>query len=65
MADNELPKMKRIACADVVPDCGWTASAATEDELLKKVVEHAGHSHGVTEITPELGAKVKAAIRTE
>jgi predicted small metal-binding protein len=54
---------KQIACGDVVPGCGFKASAATEQELLAKVVEHAKGSHGVAEVTPELAAKVKAAIR--
>ena len=53
---------KYIACAAIVPDCSFTASAATEEELLKQVVAHAAHDHGITEITPELAAKVKAAI---
>ena len=54
---------KRIACNDVVPGCGFTATAATEEELLTKVVAHAAQDHGVTEMTPELAAKVKSAIR--
>jgi predicted small metal-binding protein len=53
---------RRIACGDVVPGCGFTATAETEDDLIQKVVEHAAREHGVTEITPELAAKVKAAI---
>jgi predicted small metal-binding protein len=55
---------KRIACAEIVPDCPFTASADTEEELLQKVVEHAAHDHGITEITPELAAQVKAAIKS-
>jgi predicted small metal-binding protein len=58
-------KMKRLACGDVVPGCTFTASAPTEDELMKKVVAHAAQEHGVTEITPELAAKVKAAINSQ
>ena len=64
MAENDNKITKRIACADVIPGCDFTADAATEDELLRKVVAHAAHDHGVTEVTPELSAKVKAAIRT-
>jgi predicted small metal-binding protein len=55
-------EQKHIACASIVPGCSFTASAATEDELMKKVVAHAAERHGVTEVTPELAAKVKAAI---
>lgn len=61
---DEQPKMKRIACADVVPDCTFTTSASTEEELLKQVAAHAATEHGVREMTPELAAKVRAAIRT-
>ena len=52
-----------ISCADIVPECPFTASAATEEELLKQVVAHAAHDHGIREVTPELAARVKAAIK--
>jgi predicted small metal-binding protein len=54
---------KYIACAAVVPDCPFEATAATEEELLTMVAAHATHDHGITEVTPELVAKVKAAIQ--
>jgi predicted small metal-binding protein len=53
---------QRIACNDVVPGCSFTASAETEEELIEKVVAHARRDHGVSEVTPELAAKLKAAI---
>ena len=56
-------KNKYIACREIVPGCSFTASAPTEEELLKKVAAHAAHDHGITEITPELAEKVKAAIK--
>lgn len=55
---------KHIACNDVVSGCAFTASAPTEEELLKKVTAHAAQDHGVKEVTPELAAKVKAAIQS-
>ena len=64
MPAPHVDETKRIACADIVPDCPFTASAETEEELLKQVVAHAAHDHGITEVTPELAARVKAAIRT-
>ena len=54
---------KHIACNDVVTGCKFTATAATEEELLRKTADHARESHGVKEITPELAAKVKSAIQ--
>lgn len=60
----ETESTKHIACADIVPDCPFTASAATEEELLKKVTAHAAQHHGITDVTPELASKVKAAIKS-
>ena len=54
---------KRIECKSVVPGCDWTGSAETEEALLQKVVTHAAEVHGVKEVTPELAAQVKAAIK--
>jgi len=47
-----------------VPDCPFTVSAPTEEALMKQVAAHAADAHGITEITPDLAAKVKAAIKT-
>jgi predicted small metal-binding protein len=55
-----MPKV--LACGAVVPDCEFTANAQSEEELLAKVAEHARVAHGLTEVTPDLLAKVKAAI---
>jgi predicted small metal-binding protein len=55
---------KHIACDDVVAGCQFTAQGGTEEEVLVAVKTHAAKEHGVTEVTPELAAKVKAAIRT-
>ena len=54
---------KEIACHDVVPGCGFKAVAEDEEELLRQVAEHAKQAHGVAEVSPELLAKVKGAIR--
>ena len=62
MPAADTDNAKHIACAAIVPDCPFEASAATEEELLNKVAAHAAHDHGITEVTPELAAKVKAAI---
>lgn len=55
---------KQISCGDVVPGCEWKGSAQTDADLLKQVAAHAAEAHGVKEVTPELAAQVKAAIRT-
>ena len=53
---------KHVAC--VVEGCAFQTSAPTEEALLKDVSRHAAEQHGVPQITPELAAKVKAAIQT-
>ena len=54
---------KKIACGALIPDCEWTATAPTEEALIQKVVAHAAAVHGVKDVTPELAAQVKAAIK--
>ena len=56
---------KVIACRDVGVDCDFVARGQTEQEVLKKCVEHARSAHGMQELPAELTAKVKAAIREE
>ena len=63
MAAPETQTEKYIACAAIVPECPFEATATTEQELLQMVAAHAAHDHGITEVSPELVAKVKAAIQ--
>lgn len=57
---------KIVECAKVDPSSGCThvVRGNTEEEVLKNAAEHA-KQHGIREVTPELKAKVKAAIRDE
>jgi predicted small metal-binding protein len=55
---------KTISCRDVGPDCAFTASAETEEELMQQVAVHASE-HGIMEVTPELLERVKAVIKDE
>ncbi len=54
---------KSISCADAGSDCGWSATAETEEELMNKVAEHAKAEHKDMEITPEVVAKIKSIIK--
>lgn len=54
---------QHIACSTLNPGCAFEAHAETEEALLKQVAAHARDAHGVAEVTPELLADVKAAIR--
>lgn len=54
---------KELRCSDVGFDCGFEVRADTEEELMKKVAEHAEEVHDMKEISEEVVAKVRAAIR--
>ena len=56
---------KIIRCRDIGMDCDFEARAETEEELLKKVAEHAGTTHNMTEISEDVLSKVRAAIQDE
>jgi len=57
---------KIVECAKVDPSSGCThvVRGKDEEEVLKNAMEHA-KEHGICEVTPELMAKVKAAIRDD
>lgn len=54
---------KHFGCGDVVQGCKFTVTAENEQDILQQVARHAAAAHGITEVTPELLAKVKASIR--
>jgi predicted small metal-binding protein len=54
---------KQFGCGDVVQGCKFTITADNEQELLQQVAQHAASAHGIKEVSPELLAKVKAAVK--
>jgi predicted small metal-binding protein len=56
---------KIVRCREVGVDCDFEARGATEQEVLDRCAEHGRTAHGMQELTPELVAKVRAAIREE
>ena len=54
---------KILRCRDVGVDCDFEVQAETEDEIMEKCAEHVKNVHNMTEISPELAAKAKAAIK--
>ena len=54
---------KRLACSDVVVEgCKTVLDGKTEEEVLKRAAAHAKSDHGMSQIPPDVVAKVKAAI---
>lgn len=56
---------KVIHCKDIGFTCSFVARGESEEDLLQQIAHHTATVHGVTEITPELAAQVKDAIRNE
>ena len=56
---------KTYTCRDVGVDCDWKTSGATEDEVMATISEHAARLHPTIELTPDLVAKVREAIKDE
>jgi predicted small metal-binding protein len=56
---------KILRCRDVGVDCDFEARGQTEGEILQQCAEHAKTCHTGTVITPELQAKIRAAIKDE
>jgi len=54
---------KVIHCRDVGFDCDGVIRADTEEEALQQAAEHAKEVHGLDEVTDEVVAQVKAAMR--
>jgi predicted small metal-binding protein len=54
---------KELRCRDVGMNCDFQARGETEEEVLRQAATHARTTHQITEMPPELAAKVRAAIR--
>jgi len=55
--------MPSFRCRDICASCRFEATAKTEDELLKKIAEHARKAHNMKTISPDVMKKVKNAIK--
>jgi len=55
---------KTYACKDIGMQCGFTAEAADEQDLMQKIAKHAKEAHGMDKIDEATMKKVKAAIKS-
>jgi predicted small metal-binding protein len=56
--------MKELRCRDVGFDCGAIVRAETEEEVLRQAAEHAGTTHGLTNLDADTVQKIRSKIRT-
>jgi predicted small metal-binding protein len=54
---------KSISCSDAGKDCGWSATAQTEEELMGKVTEHVKEEHKEIELNSESISSIKSLIK--
>ena len=57
---------KKLGCLDVNPKggCAFEVRAETEEEVMRMVGEHAKHMHKMTDVPPEMAAKIKGSIKS-
>ena len=53
----------KLKCADVGVNCGWEGTGNTIDEVMMKGAQHAKETHNMTSMSPDMIAKVKAAVK--
>ena len=46
-------------------ECPWYAQADTEEELMKKIEEHAENVHGIKDMSDEMLKEIKGSITKE
>ena len=56
---------KSFACTDVGVNCNWTTTGDSEEDIMRKIKEHANNVHGFKEIPQDLADKVKSAIKEQ
>lgn len=52
-------------CSEVFHECRYTASSSSRNEVLARAAAHAREAHHLEEITPEVAALVRSAIREQ
>ena len=54
---------KSISCSDAGKNCGWSITAATEEEIMEKVTQHVKEEHKEIELNPESISSIKSLIK--
>ncbi len=54
---------KSFACKDIGMECKFQTRANSEEELMKKIGDHARKAHNITQVDAALAGKIKAAIK--
>ncbi len=60
---TRVAQEKELSCRDFRQDCGFSAKAKTEKEVLDKCWVHACSAHGQCNDSPEIREKIRSRIR--
>ena len=55
--------VKSISCSDAGKDCGWSATAESEEDLMSQVKEHVLADHKEIELNEENISGIKSLIK--
>lgn len=58
-------KVLNFHCADVMPNCDWRFSGASEEEILLAIEQHGREEHNLTVLDDETKKKMLNAIRRQ
>ena len=53
---------RRLRCRDAGFECDHVIRGETQEAVEREAVAHAREAHGVPQVTPELAARVRAAV---
>jgi predicted small metal-binding protein len=62
---KEVRMPKTFTCRDVGVDCEWKARGSDQEDVMRKIREHARTVHKMDPIPADLERKVRTAIRDE
>jgi predicted small metal-binding protein len=60
---GRIPKMASFTCKDIGIDCPFEAQAITDQELMKKFIDHAESDHKMLVLSADVIFKVQRAIK--
>ena len=52
-----------LACKDLGMDCNFVVKAKGEEKLMKKASKHLAKKHKIAQVTPDMIARAKGAIK--
>lgn len=56
--------MPSFKCKDLGMSCPFETTAKTENELMRKIADHAAKAHNMKTISPDMMEKIKKVIKT-